>query len=70
MLLGDIMFPREAGSMDGTLATVVVAEVLGGTVSVVGATLGGGGRTDWMHAMSVSLVPVTVIPRRVQYRCS
>ena len=69
-MLGDITFSREAGSMDSTLATVVVAEVLGGTVSVAGATLDGGGRTDWIRAMSVSFVTVAGIPMREQYRCS
>ena len=67
MLLGDITFPREAGSMD---ATVLVGEVLGGTLLVAGATLDGGGRTDWIRAISVSLVPVAGTPRREQYRCS
>ena len=60
VLLGDITFPREAGRMDGVLATALV----------VGATLDGGGRTDWIHVMSVSLVPVAGTPSREQYRCS
>ena len=70
MLLGDITFPREAGSMDGVLATVVVAEVFGGMVSVAGATLDGGGKMDWIRALSVSFVPVAGTPRREQYCCS
>ena len=66
-MLGYMTFPREAGRMDGMFATVLAAEVLGGTLLV---GLDGGGRTDWIRAMSVYLVPVVGTPRRKQYRCS
>ena len=69
VLAGDITFPREAGRMDGMLATIVVVEVLCGILLVAGAMLNGGGRTDWIRAMSMSLVPMAGTPRHEQYPC-
>ena len=50
--------------------TVLVAEVLGCMVAVAEARLAESGRTDWIRAMSVSLVLVAGTLRHVQYHCS
>lgn len=73
VLVGDITFPREVARIDGIPATVVVVvvEVLGGTLLVTGAMLVRvGHRTDWICAMSVSLVPVVGTSTREQCHCS
>ena len=64
VLLGDITFPREVGSMDDVFATVLIAEVLGGMLLVAGATLDGGGRTVWIYTMCVSCHATNGPPRK------
>ena len=47
MGVGDITFPRETGRiLEGMLATVVVVEVLGGTLLMAEATLDGDDRMN------------------------